>query len=135
MNAAELDMQLADLIWCIATALRSGYNLDQIFEQLASIAPEPTASGCEHVRDDILRGVSCNQALDNWQETISSAHLGKLVSTIQKQQESGGNLAVMLDPVGEAILAATGSDGAFFPAMNELARNVGARVPSRALTS
>ena len=130
-NETELDKQLADLVWSISTALRAGYSLAQIFERLASVAPEPTASGCGRVHDNLQQGFSVNQALTNWHQTTPSAYLGDVVATIRKQQQTGESLALMLDPVGEVILAKAGSDGAFFPAMCELAKSVGARFPSR----
>jgi Flp pilus assembly protein TadB len=134
MNESELDRQLADMIWCISTALRAGYSMPQILKQLAEIAPEPTASACARIHNDLKQGISVDQALENWLEAVNSAYLGTLVSTIQKQRELGGNLPDILDPVCESILEATGSDGAFFPVMRDLAQSVGARLPSRALS-
>jgi tight adherence protein B len=132
-KAAEFDKQLADLVWSMSTALRAGYSLSQIFEMLASVSPEPTASSCGHVHDDLQHGISLDQALSNWLQSMPSINLGEVVATIQQQLQTGGNLALMLDPVGETILAVAGSDGAFFPAMRDLAQSVGAKLPPRAV--
>lgn len=131
MSVTAFDKQLTDLVWSMSTALRAGYSLDQIFEQLAAEAPEPTASSCGRVGDDLKRGLSINQALTNLRQTTSSHYLGDVVAVIEKQRKTGGNLAFMLAPVGEEILAKVGSDGAFFPTMRSLAQRVGATLPPR----
>jgi Flp pilus assembly protein TadB len=131
MKETKFDKQLADLVWVITTLLRGGHSLRQIFEVLAIESPEPTASSCNQVNDDLRRGVSFDQAMSNWLQTTSSNHLADVVATIQRQQQTGGNLAFMLESVGEKILARVGSDGAFYSVMQNVARQEAAPLPSR----
>lgn len=131
-DTLAFDRQLGDLVWTMTTALRAGYSLRQIFEQLAAVAPEPTASACRRLVDDLGKGLSLSEAFANLRETIHSPHLNEIVDTIQKQRQTGGNLANMLEPLGEEILKQAGSDPAFYDAMRELAESVQARLPERA---
>ena len=80
---------------------------------------------------DLQQGASVDAAVANWQQATPSQYLPDVVAIIQNQQQTGGNLALMLAPMSEDIFAKAGSDGAFYPAMHELAQNVGAPVPER----
>lgn len=130
-NATPFDRQLADLVWMMATALRAGYTVQQALEQLASQAPEPAAGACARVAADLNGGLSLEQALANWQQSVPSAHLGDVAAAILEHQGTAG-LPAALEPIGEAILAKAGTDAAFFPAMQGLAQAVGASLPQRA---
>jgi tight adherence protein B len=130
-DTTSFDRQLADMVWIMITALRAGYSIRQVFEQLASEAPEPAASACAHVVADLNSGLSLNQALTNWQQTVPSIYLADVVTAIQKHQQTEGNLPAMLEPISEDILGKVGTDTAFWPAMQRLARSVDASLPHR----
>ena len=130
-DTTSFDRQLADLIWIMITALRSGYSLRQVFEQLVSESPEPAASACAQVTADLKSGLSLNQALANWQQAVPSIYLGDVVTAILKHQQAEGNLPAVLEPIGETILGKVGTDKAFSPAMRRLAQSVGASLPQR----
>ena len=117
----------------MVTVLRAGHGIRQAFETFVDQAPEPAESSCGQVRGDLVQGLSIGEALGNWQQARPSAFLSDVVATIQHQQQTGGNLAFMLEPLGEEILAEVGSDGCFYPAMKELAQSDGAQLPARAL--
>jgi len=134
-DSTKFDKQLADLVWMMTTLLRGGHSLRQIFDALATEIPEPSASSCAQINDDLKRELPIDQVLTNWLQATSSKHLHEVVATIQRQQQMGGNLAFMLEPVGEAILAQAGSDGALFPAMRKIAQQEAAILPSRAIES
>jgi hypothetical protein len=55
-----------------------------------------------------------------------------VLQVTQQQQQTGGNLAWLLKPVGEKILEQAGSDPALYDAMRAQARQLGAEVPARA---
>jgi len=48
INATSSDRQLADMVWMMSIALRAGYPIHQVFEQLA-------ASSCSRVTADVNR--------------------------------------------------------------------------------
>jgi tight adherence protein B len=130
-DTISFDRQLADLIWTMTTALRAGYSIRQVFEQLATEAPEPAASACAQVAADLNSGLSLNQALTNWQQAVPSIYLRDVVTAILKQQQTGDNLPAVLEPIGETILGEVGTDTAFLPTMVKLAQSVGASLPQR----
>jgi len=134
-DTTSFDRQLADMVWVMVTALRAGYSIRQVFEQLACEAPEPAASACAHVVSDLNSGLSLNQALTNWQQTVPSIYLVDVITAIQKHQQRGGDLPAMLEPIGEDILGKAGTDTAFWPAMRRLAQSVDASLPQRARES
>lgn len=129
---AGLDQQLADLTWSIATGLRAGYSLRQVFEALAVEAPEPAASACKCLLAELDQGVDQTTALANWQRAIPSAALARLAEVLKRPEQSG-SLADLLDPLSEDLLRACGSDPAFYAPMRREAEQLGAKVPERAL--
>ena len=131
INVGSFDRQLADLVWMISTALRAGYSLRQVQEQLPVVAPEPSASVCAALQADLNSGVPIDQAVMNWQQSVSSKYFSAVAAVLRNQQQNGGNLTLMLDPVGDDILEEADSDGAFFPAMRTLAESVNAPLPER----
>ena len=132
MDTTALDHQLGDMVWVMTTALRSAYSIPQIFEAMATSAPEPAASLCRRLVDDLQAGRSLEDTLENLQKAWPSAYLARVVETMQRQHQTGGNLAVMLDPVGREILQEAGSDEAFYPEMRQAAKQLGAPLPERA---
>ena len=125
------DRQLSDFIWMATTYLRAGYSLQQIFEHLATEAPQPTATACSRLLADLNNGMVLSEALVNWEKNNPSAFLPEIVATMLRQRSEGGNLAYMLEPMGEAIFQKVGSDKAFQPVMESLAENVRAALPDR----
>ncbi len=131
-DTLSFDRQLGDLVWSIATGLYAAYSLPQVIEAISINAPEPTASAFKHLHADLKSGLSLDQGLANLHKAIPSERLGQVIAVIQEQRKSGGNLADMLAPLIDGILEEFPSDGAFYPAMREEAKQLGARVPARA---
>lgn len=129
--ANELDHQFGDFVWAISTGLLAGYNLRQVFEALSIEAPEPTASALKLLLIELDKGVPEMIALSNWQQVMLSAPLTRLVSVINLQRQEGGNLAELLVPLSEDLLAEYGSDPAFYEPMRREAAQLGASIPDR----
>ena len=132
-DSTPFDLQLADMVWMLLTALRAGYSLQQVFEQLASEAPEPTSSVSALIVTDLTRGITLDQALLNWQQSVPSCCLVDVVSAIIEVKQTGGNMPDKLDPVGTDILRKVGTDKKLWPAMRALAQGVHAVLPQRML--
>jgi Flp pilus assembly protein TadB len=131
MDTTPLDRQLGDFVYTVVTALRSGYSLRQIFETLSTRAPEPTASALVGLVSDLEVGCTYDEAFANVRAAWPSPHLARIAETLARHQQIGGNLADQLDPLGEQIYQAAGSDEAFYPEMRALAKAVGASLPDR----
>lgn len=133
IDMTSLDRQLADLVWMMATALRAGYSVRQVVEQLAAEVPQPAAGACARLAAELNSGLTPDQAFANWQQKTLSTFLPDIAAVIREHQQNGGNLADMLAPVADQLLDTAGTDPAFYPAMRRLANNVGAALPERAL--
>jgi hypothetical protein len=120
---------MADLAWSIATGLRAGYDLRQVFQAMAVEAPEPAAAACKRLLGELENGVELGPALANWQSAIPSAALGRLVEALQGSSES----VILLDLLSEELLREYGSDPAFYPSMRREAEQLGAPVPERVI--
>lgn len=132
MDMIALDRQLGDLAWCLSTGLRAGYSLRQVLEGLASEAPEPTSSACKRLLASFDQGLPLEVALADWKEVLPSAQLARLAGTVLSHRQTGGNLADLLDPLGEDFLRQSGSDPSFHASMRQMAKALGAPLPERA---
>ncbi len=121
----QIDSQAGDLAWSIATGLRAGYALREIIAQLASLAPEPTASACRKLLAELEAGKEMREALAVWTQTPGG--LARLAAALLDHDR-----AESLDALSQALLRECGSDPAFYPAMREQAQALGAKTPERA---
>lgn len=131
MNAA-LDRQLGDLIWSISCGMRAGYSVREVFQALAAEAPEPAASAARRLLAALESGVSFEAALRDWKDALPSPALARLADLLALHHQAGGNLADLIDPLGEELLRDLGSDPAFYAPMRRQAQALGAEVPARA---
>ena len=132
MDTTALDRQMGDMVWMVACALRSAYNVRQAFEALAGVEPEPTASMCKRLVADLQEGLTLEAALAHLQETYPSSYLARLAQAIGLHGEAGGKLARSLVAIADQALADVGSDRALFPRLRETAMTLGAPIPERA---
>lgn len=95
--------QLSDTCSLLANGLRSGYSLLQSMEMVAREGPEPTASEFQRVVREVSFGLSPEQALANLVRRVDSPDLDLMVTAINVQHEVGGNLAQILDSIGNTI--------------------------------
>ncbi len=131
-DTLALDRQLGDMVWSVTVALRSGFSVRQGMEMIAQEGPEPTASMCRQMIQDLDKGLSFDQVWADLKATWPSPYMTRIVETMQEQLRVGGNLATLLDPLVQEIRQTAGSDGAFYPAMREQARQLGAQLPEYA---
>ncbi len=130
MNEA-LDRQLGDMIWSISCGLRAAYSVRQVFEAVAAEAPEPAATAARRFLEAWEKSGSYESALGAWKEAIPSPALARLADLLEQQRQSGGNLADIIDPLGEELVRELGSDPAFYEPMRKQAKILGATVPDR----
>lgn len=102
-RVTKFNNQLGDTINMLANALRSGYSLLQSMELVSREAPEPTASEFRRVVQEVGLGLSTEDALGNLLKRVPSDDLDLLVTAVNIQMESGGNLAQILETIGHTI--------------------------------
>ncbi len=95
--------QLGDAITLMANSLRAGYSLLQTMELVAREAPSPMRDEFRRVVREVGFGIPTQEALAHLLRRIPSEDLDLLVTAISIQHEVGGNLAQILDVIGETI--------------------------------
>lgn len=128
-----LDQQIGDMVWSIATGLRAGYNLREVFQALSAEAPEPAASACRLLLADLEKGLDLGAALAAWKQALPSAPLARLADLLDHHLRAGGHLPGLLDDLEADLLREYGSDPAYYPAMRREAGQLGAKIPARAI--
>ncbi len=95
--------QLGDAITLLANSLRAGYSMMQSIEVISRELPPPIATEFERVVREVGLGLSNEEALNNMLRRINSDDLDMMVTAVLVQSEVGGNLAEILDIIGETI--------------------------------
>jgi tight adherence protein B len=102
-RARQFNNQLGDTIGLMANSLRAGYSLLQTIELASRETPEPMCTEFRRVVREVGLGISPQMAMQNMLERVPSEDLDLLVTAINIQHEVGGNLAQILDVMGETI--------------------------------
>ena len=95
--------QLGDTISLMANSLRAGYSLLQTMELVAREARPPMNEEFTRVVREVGLGISPQEAMDHLLRRITSDDLDLLVTAINIQHEVGGNMAQILEVIGETI--------------------------------
>ncbi|MBI4497092.1 MAG: type II secretion system F family protein [Chloroflexi bacterium] len=95
--------QRPDTITLLANGLRAGNSLPQAMEMASREAPAPTGSEFARVVTEISLGLSPEEALNNLVRRVPSPDLDLMVTAMNVQREVGGNLAQVLEAIGNTI--------------------------------
>lgn len=95
--------QMGDTIMLMSNSLRAGYSLLQTMELVSRESPPPMSEEFARVVREVGLGISPQEAMDHLLRRITSEDLDLLVTAINIQHEVGGNLAQILDVIGETI--------------------------------
>jgi tight adherence protein B len=95
--------QLGDTITLMANSLRAGYSLLQTMELVSRESRPPMSDEFTRVVREVGLGISPQEAMDHLLRRITSEDLDLLVTAINIQHEVGGNLAQILDVIGDTI--------------------------------
>lgn len=102
-RARQFGEQLPDALDLIEAALRAGHGLVSAFGVVAEEFPDPIAEELREVCDEVRLGLPLRDALHNLMDRIDDADLPILVVGILVAEDSGGNLAEVLDNVAHTI--------------------------------
>lgn len=100
---AAFNNQLADTIALLANALRSGNSVAQAMALASREAPPPTSQEFARVVQEMGLGLSPEDALQNLVKRVPSEDLDMMVTAMNVSAEVGGNLAEVLEKIGETI--------------------------------
>lgn len=95
--------QLGDTVTLMANSLRAGYSLLQTMEMISRESPAPMSEEFRRVVREVGLGISAQDSMAHLLRRIPSEDLDLLVTAINIQHEVGGNLAQILDVIGETI--------------------------------
>jgi tight adherence protein B len=96
--------QLPDALHLLAGSLRAGYSLMQGIEAVSEETPEPIAQELRRVITETRLGSDLIEALDKVSLRMNSQDFAWVVMGISIQNEVGGDLAELLDTVGETMI-------------------------------
>ena len=83
--------------------MRAGYSTAQSLDTVAKQLPPPGGDEFARVVREIQLGQSLSTALDHMVERIKSDDLIMIVTSINVNQQVGGNLAEILETVAETV--------------------------------
>ncbi len=95
--------QLSDVLQLVTTALRSGYGITQALESVSEEAEEPARSEFAHVLVEARLGRDLSDAMRALAQRMQSKDLEWVVSAIDINRETGGNLSEILHTVSATI--------------------------------
>jgi tight adherence protein B len=99
----EFVAQLGNTLTLLSNALKTGYSLGQAIEVVARKAPPPVSDEFEQVVTSIHFGTSIEDALTALVRRVNSSDLDFIVVAILLHRKVGGNLAEILDNIGDTI--------------------------------
>ena len=95
--------QLPDVMQLVTTGLRSGYGIVQALESVAEDAEEPARSEFAHVLVESRLGRDLSEAMRALAQRMQNKDLEWVVSAIDINRETGGNLSEILSTVSVTI--------------------------------
>jgi len=95
--------QLPDTIGLLANGLRSGNSVAQAMALASREAPPPTNSEFARVVQELSLGIPPEEAMQNLVGRMPSEDLDMMVTAMAVSAEVGGNLADVLEKIGETI--------------------------------
>ncbi len=99
----SFEMQLADSLVIMANALRAGFGFQQAMETVVKEMPPPIADEFDWCLREMNLGFNQEEALMNLSTRVNSEELDMVISGIIIQKQVGGNLAHILDNIGDTM--------------------------------
>jgi tight adherence protein B len=99
----RFNAQLPDTLDLLSRSLAVGHAFSESLSQVASEMPDPIASEFRMTFEEQKLGLSTKVALDRLTERVPLPDLRLCVTAMHIQRETGGNLAEILEKVGQTI--------------------------------
>jgi tight adherence protein B len=100
---ALFESQLPDALTLLSSSLRSGYSFLQSLQMVVEQMPSPVSEESKRVLEEVGVGFTLDEGLKHLVERVQSYDVDLMVTAISIQYEVGGNLAELLDNIGETI--------------------------------
>jgi tight adherence protein B len=95
--------QLPDAMELVARALRAGHSLAAGLHVVAEEMPDPIAKEFRRVYEEQNLGVPLEEALNHLCDRVPNLDLRFFVTSVNIQRQTGGDLAEILDRIGQII--------------------------------
>jgi tight adherence protein B len=99
----KFQAQIPDALELIARALRAGHSLASGFSLVSHEMTEPIAKEFSRVFEETNLGISMDDALDDLTERVPNLDLKFFATAVVLQRQTGGDLAEILDKIGELV--------------------------------
>jgi tight adherence protein B len=99
----RLHGQVVDVLMIIASSLRAGHSFLQAIDMVSKEISEPAAGEFSRAVSEIRLGRPVQEALNSMAERMGSEDFDWAMMAVNIQREVGGNLAEVLDTVGETL--------------------------------
>jgi tight adherence protein B len=100
---ARIDAQVLDAIGFLSSGLRAGYSVPQAIALVARHSPEPTAQEFHIAAQEVAVGVTLSESVKRLAQRTANPDYELVAIIIDVQHEVGGNLAQILDSVGNTV--------------------------------
>ncbi len=102
-RVARIEQQLVDFLPALASSLRSGFAFTPAVESAAHQVSAPLADELAILLNDLSLGAASAGALREFGERVGSRDLDMVITAIQVQRTTGGNLPEILDTAAAAL--------------------------------
>jgi tight adherence protein B len=100
---ARFEQQFPDALDLLIRALRAGHSLTSGFVMVGKELPDPIGSEFNHVADEVQLGQTMRNALVNLCYRVNSPDLPFFITAVSIQQETGSNLAEVLENLASVM--------------------------------
>jgi tight adherence protein B len=100
---ADFNAQLPEALGILANSLRAGHAFLQAVEAVGQEMPDPIGLEFRQVIREVRVNLAVEDALGNLLSRVHSQDLDLMVTAVLIQRQVGGNLAGILDQIGETI--------------------------------
>ena len=101
----KFSMQLPEALEMLSRSLRAGHSLGAGFGLIAEEMPEPLAREFGRCFEEQNFGVSLEQSLESMTQRIPNLDLRFFATAVILQRQTGGDLAEILDKIGNLVRA------------------------------
>ena len=98
-----MESQLIDFLQMLSSSMRAGFGLIQAMESATEQLQAPLAIELRRIMRDTAMGASLDKALKALNERVGSSDFDIVLTAIMIQRSVGGNLAEILDNVGNTM--------------------------------
>jgi tight adherence protein B len=102
-KAEKFEIQMPDAMELLSRSLRAGHTLPSAIELLGEEMGDPMGTEMKIVYEEQRFGISMSEALFHMLQRVDSMDLRYFVSAVLIQQDTGGNLAELMENIARII--------------------------------